>query len=80
MRQSDFNRINAVLDRADFALEQLRKKVDEIKRQRASAKTSEEIVALDLVVSELWQQLQKISSAINAGGLVPHLRLVPDAE
>jgi hypothetical protein len=40
------------LDRAEFALEQLRKKVDEVRRKRASAKTPKEIGALDSETAE----------------------------
>ena len=64
----------------NFALEVLRKKVDEVHRKRASAKTPEEIAALDLETAELWQQLQKISDAVHTGNPAPHLRLVSDTE
>jgi hypothetical protein len=80
MRQSEIDKINTALDRAEFALEELRKKVDEVHRKRASAKTPEEIAALDLETAELWQQLRKISDAVHTGNPAPHLRLVPDAE
>jgi hypothetical protein len=39
MRQTEIDKISAALDRAEFALEQLRKKVDEVYRKRTSAKT-----------------------------------------
>ena len=80
MRQSEIDEIESALDRAEFALEVLRKKVDEVHRKRASAKTPEEIAALDLETAELWQQLQKISDAVHTGNPAPHLRLVSDTE
>jgi hypothetical protein len=80
MGQTEIDKISAALDRAEFALEQLRKKVDEVHRKRASAKKPEEIEALNLETAELWQQLQKISVAVHTGNLAPHLRLLPDTE
>jgi hypothetical protein len=80
MRQSEFNKINATLDRAEFALEQLQKKVDEARRKRSSARTPDAIVALDLEASELLQQLRKIRDAVHAGSPAPHLRLASDTE
>jgi hypothetical protein len=80
MHQSEIDKINAALDRAEFALEQLRIRVAEADRKRALAKTPEEIVALDLETAELWQQLRQISDAVHTGNPAPHLRLVPDAE
>ena len=43
MRQTEIDKISAALDRAEFAFEQLRKKVIEVYRKRTSAKTTEEI-------------------------------------
>jgi hypothetical protein len=80
MRQAEIDKIKAALDRAEFALGQLRNLVDELHRKRASAKTPEEIAALNLESAELWQQLQKISDAVHAGNPAPHLRLVKDRE
>jgi hypothetical protein len=80
MRQSEFDRIGAALDRAEFALEELRKKSDELYRKRDVAKTPEGIAALNLEAAELWQQLRKISDAVHAGNPAPHLRLVSDTE
>jgi hypothetical protein len=80
MRQSEFDKINAALDRAEFALEELRKKAILLRRKRALAKTPEEIEASNLESVELTQQLRKISEAVHAGRPTPHLRLVPDSE
>ena len=80
MRQSKFDKINAALDRAEFALEQLQKKVDETRRKRASARTPDAIVALDLEAADLLHQLRKISDAVHTGNPAPHLRLISDTE
>jgi hypothetical protein len=90
MRQSEFEKISARLDRAElaleelrrkFALEELRKKAVELEHRLASAKTPEEMADLNLEAIELLQQLQKISDAVHAGNPAPQLRLVPtDAE
>jgi len=76
MRQSKFDKINAALDRAEFALEQLQKKVERARRKRASARTPEAIVPLDLEAAELLQELRKIRDAVHTGNPAPHLRLV----
>jgi len=80
MRQSEFDKINAALDRAEFALEGLRKKAVEMQRKRALAKTLEEIAALNSDAAELLQQLRQISDAVHASNPAPHIRLVPDIE
>jgi hypothetical protein len=80
MRQSEFDKINAALDRAKFALEELQKKSDELHRKRNSAKSLKEIAALNMEATELLQQLRKISDAVQTGNPAPHLRLVPDKE
>jgi hypothetical protein len=80
MRKIEIDKISAALDRAEFALEQLRKEVDEVHRKRHLAKTPEEFAVLDLKTIELWQKLQKISDAVHAGNPAPHLRLLPDTE
>ncbi|HUI14066.1 MAG TPA: hypothetical protein VL048_11430 [Xanthobacteraceae bacterium] len=80
MRPSEFDRINAALDRADFALEELRKRASELCRKLAAAKTPEETKALNIEAIELKQQLDKISEAVHAGHPAPHLRLVSDSE
>lgn len=88
MRQSEFEKINARLNRAElaleelrrkFALEELRKKSGRIGTQTTTAKTPEEMADLNLEAIELLQQLQKISDAVHAGNPAPHLRLVPTA-
>jgi predicted nucleic acid-binding Zn-ribbon protein len=80
MRQSEFDQINAGLDRADFAIEELRKKAAELRRKRDLAKTPEEIVTLNLEATELKRQLRKISDPVHTGNPAPHLRLVSDVE
>jgi chromosome segregation ATPase len=80
MRQSEFDKINAALDRAKFALEELQRKSDELHRKRDSAKSLKEIAALNMEATELLQQLRKISDAVHTGNPAPHLRLVPDKE
>jgi hypothetical protein len=80
MRQSKFDKINATLDRAEFALEQLQKKVDKARRKRSSARTPDAIVALDLEAAQLLRQLRKIRDAVHTGSPAPHLRLVSDTE
>jgi hypothetical protein len=80
MRPSEFDKITAALGRAEFALEELRKKSDDLHRKRELAKTLEEIAALNIEAAELLQQLRKIGDAVHTGNPAPHLRLVPDAE
>jgi hypothetical protein len=80
MRQSEFDLINAGLDRAEFAIEELRKKAVELRRKRDLAKAPEEIAALNLDAAELKRQLRKISDAVHTGNPAPHLRLVSGAE
>lgn len=80
MRQSEIDKINTALDRAEFAVKVLRKKAEELTRSEALAKTPEEIVALNLEAAELARQLRKISGAIHVGNPAPHLRLVTDTE
>jgi hypothetical protein len=43
MRQSEFDKINAALDHADFAVKELRKKANELGSKRASARTPKAI-------------------------------------
>jgi hypothetical protein len=78
MRQSEFDKISAALDRAEFALKELKKMEAALRRKRTAAKTLEEIAALDLEATELLQQLRRISDAVHTGNPAPHLRLVPD--
>lgn len=80
MREPEFDKIDVAFDRAEFALEELRKKVAELHRKRDVAKTLEEIATLNLEGAELLQLLRKISDAVHAGNPAPHLRLVPDVE
>jgi len=80
MRQSEFDKINAAFDRAEYALEELRKKAVELHRKRDLAKTLEEIAALNLDAAKLLEQLRKINDAVHTGDPAPHLRLVPDTE
>jgi hypothetical protein len=78
MRMSEFDKTNAALDRAEFALEKLHKKVVDARRRRASAGTPDAKVALDLEAAELLRQLRNIRDAVHTGNPAPHLRLVPD--
>jgi predicted nucleic acid-binding Zn-ribbon protein len=80
MRQSEFDKINTALDRAEFAVQEFRKKSDELHRRRAEAKTLEEIAAVNLEGTELLQQIVKINTAVHTGNPAPHLRLVSDTE
>jgi hypothetical protein len=80
MRQSEFDKISAALDRAEFALKELQKMEVALRRKRNAAKTLEEIAALNLEATELLQQLRRISDAVHTGNPAPHLRLVPDIE
>ncbi|MGA7790234.1 MAG: hypothetical protein WCA56_18950 [Xanthobacteraceae bacterium] len=80
MRPSEVDRINAALDRVEFALEELRKRASELCRRLAAAKTPEETEALNIEAIELKQQLGKIGEAVHAGNPAPHLRLVSDSE
>jgi len=80
MRQSQFDKINAALNRAEFALEALRKKAVELEHKRATSKSPEDILAVNLEAAEILQQLQKIGNAVHAGNPSPHLRLVSDTE
>jgi len=80
MRQSEFDKINAAFDRAEFALEELRKRAVELHRKRHLAKTLKEIAALKSDAAELLQQLRRVGDAVHTGNPAPHLRLVPDIE
>jgi hypothetical protein len=80
MQQSEFDRINAALDRAEFALEALRKKAVELERKRVTSKSPKDILVMNLEAAEIMQQLQKISDTVHASNPAPHLRLVSDTE
>jgi hypothetical protein len=76
MRQSEFDKINAALDRAEFAVKELQKKANELRIKRASAGTPEAIEAVDLEAAELLQELRIIRDAVHIGNPAPHLRLL----
>jgi hypothetical protein len=80
MRQSEFDKITAALDRAEFVLEGLQKRAAALHRKAALAKSLDEIAALNLEAAELLQQLAKVSTAVHTGNPAPHLRLVTDTE
>ena len=80
MRQPEFDKINVAFDRAEYALEELRKKAVELRLKRDLAKTPEEIAAWNKEATELLQQLRRIGDALHAGNPAPHLRLVTDTE
>jgi hypothetical protein len=80
MRQSEFNKIIAALDRAEFAMEAVRIRADELRRKSTLANTVEEIAALNVEAAEILQQLVKISLAVHSGNPAPHLRLVSDSD
>ncbi len=75
-----FDQVNAGLDRAEFAIEELRKKAVELHRKRDLATASEEIATLNFDAAEIKRQLRKISDAVHTGSPAPHLRLVSDIE
>ena len=80
MRQSEFDKITAALRRAEFALEELRTKAEELCRKSRLAKSLEEIAALNLEAAQPLQQVVKISTAVHTGNPAPHLRLVSNTE
>jgi hypothetical protein len=80
MRQSEFDKISATLDRAEFAMEAVRTRAEELRRKSGLAKSLKEIAALNLEAAELLQQIVKISTAVHSRSPAPHLRLVSDTE
>ncbi len=80
MRQSEFDKIAAAIGRAEFALEELLIRAEELRRKSTLAKSLKEIAALNLEAAELLQQIAKISTAVHSGNPAPHLRLVSDTE
>ena len=80
MQRSEFDKLTAALGRAEFAVEDLQKKANKLRRKATLAKTMEEIAALNLEAAELLLQLRKLSDAVHAGNPAPHLRLVCDTE
>ena len=73
-------RLTAALDRAEFAVEAVRVRADELRRKSDLAKSTEEIAALHLEAAEILHQIVKISTAVHTGNATPHLRLVSDTE
>jgi hypothetical protein len=80
MRQSEFGKLMAALARAEFAVEDLQKKANELRRKAPLAKTMEEIAALNLEAAELLLQLRILNDAVHTGNPAPHLRLVSDKD
>jgi hypothetical protein len=80
MRETELDKINAVLDRAQFAIDEIQRQVDELTGKRAAAQTPEEIAAVNLAADVLLLQLRKISDAIHTSNPAPHLRLFTDTE
>jgi hypothetical protein len=80
MRQSEFDKITAALDHAEFAVETVRVRADELRRKSDLAKSPEEIAALHLEAAKSLQQIMKIITVVHAGNPAPHLQLVPDVE
>jgi hypothetical protein len=80
MRQLEFEKIRAALDRAEFAMEEVRIRAEELRRKSGLARSMEEIAALNLEAAELLQQIVKISTAVHTGNPAPHLRLISDTE
>jgi hypothetical protein len=80
MRLSEFDKITAALGRAEFALEELRIRAEDLCRKSRLAKSLEEIAALNLEAAELLQKIVKISTAVHTGNPAPHLRLVSNTE
>jgi hypothetical protein len=71
MQQSEFDKLTAALDRAEFAVEDLQKKADELHRKATLAKTMEEIAALNVEAAELLLHLRRLSDAVHAGNPAP---------
>jgi hypothetical protein len=80
MRQLEFDKIRAAFDRAEFAMEGVRIRAEELRRKSGLAKSMEEIAALNLEAAELLQQIVKISTAGHTGNPAPHLRIFSDTE
>jgi hypothetical protein len=80
MRQSEFDKISAALDRAEFAIDEIRRKVDELSSRRAEAQTLKEFAAIDLEAKELLLQLRKISDVVHSSNPAPNLRLISDTD
>jgi hypothetical protein len=65
MRQSEFDKITAALGRAEFAMEAVRIRADELRRKSALATTMEEIATLNIEAAELLNDLAKITLAVH---------------
>jgi hypothetical protein len=79
MQQSEFDKITA-LGRAEFALEEFRKRAEQLRSKSALATTMEEIATLNVEAAELLHDQVKISLAVHTGNPAPHLRLVSGTE
>lgn len=80
MRQSEFDKITAALGRAEFAMEAVRIRADELRRKSTLATTIEEIATLNVEAAELLKDLVKISLAVHTRNPAPHLRLISDID
>jgi hypothetical protein len=80
MRQSEFDKITAALGRAEFAMEAVRIRADELRRKSTLATTMEEIATLNVEAAELLNDLVEISLAVHTRNPAPHLRLVSDID
>jgi hypothetical protein len=80
MRQSEFDNITAALGRAEFAMEAVRTRADELRRKSTLATTLEEIATLNVEAAELLNDLVEISLAVHTRNPAPHLRLVSDID
>jgi hypothetical protein len=65
MEQSEFDKITAALDRAEFAMQVVRLRAEEFRRKSDAAKSVEEIADLHLEATEILHQLVKISTAVD---------------
>ena len=65
MRQSEFDKITAALGRAEFAMEAVRIRADELRRKSTLATTMEEIATLNVEAAELLNGLVEISLAVH---------------
>ena len=80
MQQSEFDKMTTALGRAEFAMEAVRIRADELRRKSALANTMEEIATLNAEAAELLHDLVKINLTVHTRNPAPHLRLVSDTE
>ena len=80
MRQSEFDKITAALGRAEFAMEAVRIRADELRRKSTLATTMEEIATLNVEAAELLNDLVEISLAVHTRNPAPYLRLVSNID